>query len=49
MSRVTAINIIISKKNQLKRYKELCLSSVGIDDTLMWLNDMKKSWKKSYE
>lgn len=42
MSKITAINIIINKKNQLNRYKELHLPTVGIEDVLMWLNDIQK-------
>ena len=34
--------MIIDKKNQLQRYKELYIFSVGIDDTLTWLNDIQK-------
>ena len=42
MSKVTAINIIIDKKNQLRKYKEVCISSIDIDDILMWLNEIQK-------
>mgnify|MGYP004648951237 FL=1 len=42
MSKVTAINIIIGKKNQLRKYKKACVSSVHIDDILAWLNDIQK-------
>lgn len=42
MSKVTAINIIIGKKNQLRKYKEVCISSINIDDILAWLNDIQK-------
>jgi hypothetical protein len=42
MCRVTAINIIINKKNQLNRYKELNLTTVGIEDVLMWLDNIQK-------
>lgn len=46
MSKVTAINIIIDKKNQLNRYKELNLYTVGIDDTLMWLDNIQRELEK---
>lgn len=46
MSKVTAINIIINKRNQLNRYKELHLFTVGIDDVLMWLNDIQRELEK---
>lgn len=42
MSKITAINIIIGKKNQLRKYKKACVSSIHIDDILAWLNDIKK-------
>lgn len=42
MSKVTAINIIIKKKNQLRKYKEVCVSFINIDDILVWLNDIQK-------
>lgn len=42
MSKVTAINIIIKKKYQLRKYKEVCVSSINIDDILVWLNDIQK-------
>lgn len=42
MSKTTAINIIIDKKNQLQRYKELHIFSVGIDDVFTWLNNIQK-------
>lgn len=40
MSKVTAINTIIKKKIQLRKYKEGCVSSISIDDILVWLNDI---------
>lgn len=42
MSKITAINIIIGKKNQLRKYKKACVSSIHIDDILAWLNDIQK-------
>ena len=42
MSKVTSINIIIDKKNQLRKCKEVCISSVDIDDVLVWLNDIQR-------
>lgn len=42
MSKVTAINIIIKKKNLLRKYKKGCVSSINIDDVLVWLNDIEK-------
>lgn len=42
MSKTTAINTIININNQLRRYKEVCISSVDIDDVLAWLNNIRK-------
>lgn len=42
MSKVTAINIIIKKKNQLRKHKEGYVSYINIDDVLVWLNDIQK-------
>ena len=42
MSKVTAINIIIKKKNQLRKLKKECVSSIYIDTILEWLNDIQK-------
>lgn len=42
MSKVTAINIIIKKKNLLRKYKDGCVSSISIDEVLVWLNDIQK-------
>ena len=42
MSKVTAINIIIKKKNQLRKLKKEYVSSIYIDTILMWLNDIQK-------
>lgn len=42
MSKVTAINIIIKKKNQLIKHKERLISYINIDDVLVWLNDIQK-------
>ena len=42
MSKVTAINIIIKKKNQLRKYKERYISYINIDEVLVWLNDIQK-------
>lgn len=52
MSKVTAINIIIKKKNQLRKLKKECVSSIYIDVILEWLNDIQKEledwlWYKS--
>lgn len=41
MSKTTAINIIIDKKNQLRKYKESCISSINIDEIFEWLNNIK--------
>ena len=42
MSKVAAINIIIKKKNLLRKYKDGCVSSISIDDIIVWLNDIQK-------
>ena len=42
MSKVAAINIIIKKKNLLRKYKEGCISSISIDDIIVWLNNIQK-------
>ena len=42
MSKVTAINIIIKKKNQLRKLKERYISYINIDEVLVWLNDIQK-------
>lgn len=42
MSKVTAINLIINMKNHLNRYKESNLFTVGIEDVLMWLDNIQK-------
>ena len=42
MSKVTAINKIIEKKNLLRKYKDGCVSSISIDDIIVWLNDIQK-------
>lgn len=42
MSKVNAINIIIKKKNLLRKYKDGCVSSISIDDILVWLDNIKK-------
>ena len=39
---VTAINIIIKKKNQLRKHKEGYISYINIDEVLVWLNDIQK-------
>lgn len=41
-SKVTAINIIIKKKNQLRKHKERYISYINIDEVLVWLNDIQK-------
>ena len=42
MSKVNAINIIIKKKNQLRKHKEGYVSYISIDDILVWLDNIKK-------
>lgn len=42
MSKEKAINIIIKKKNLLRKYKDGCVSSISIDDILVWLDNIKK-------
>ena len=42
MSKVTAINIIIKKQNQLRKHKEVYVSYINIDEVLVWLNDIQK-------
>ena len=42
MSKVTAINIIIKKKNQLRKHKDRFISYINIDEVLVWLNDIQK-------
>ena len=42
MSKVTAINIIIKKKNQLRKHKKGYVSYINIDDVLVLLNDVQK-------
>ena len=42
MSKVTSINIIIKKKNQLRKHKEGYVSYINIDDVLVLLNDVQK-------
>ena len=42
MSKDKAINIIIKKKNLLRKYKDGCVSSISIDDILVWLDNIKK-------
>ena len=42
MSKVTAINIIIKKKNQLRKHKERYVTYINIHDVLVWLNDIQK-------
>ena len=42
MSKVTAINIIIKKKNQLRKHKDGYVSYINIDDVLVLLNDVQK-------
>ena len=41
MSKITAINIIIGKENQLIKYKEACIHSIDIDEIFEWLNNIK--------
>lgn len=42
MSKVTAINIIIKKKNQLRKHKYGYIYYINIDEVLVWLNDIQK-------
>ena len=42
MIKEKAINIIIKKKNLLRKYKDGCVSSISIDDIIVWLNDIQK-------
>lgn len=42
MSKEATINTIGVKKNQLRKYKEACISSIDIDDVLVWLNDIQR-------
>ena len=42
MSKVTAINEIIEKKNLLRKYQERRAISISIDVILMWLDNIKK-------
>lgn len=42
MSRITAINEIIEKRNLLRKWKEKHSTSVSIDIILMWLDNIKK-------
>ena len=44
MSKEKAINIIIKKKNLLRKYKDGCVSSISIDDILVWFNDIQKEF-----
>ena len=49
MSKVTAINIIIKKKNQLRKHKEGYVSYINIDEVLVWLNDIQKELEDWYD
>lgn len=42
MSKVTAINEIIEKKNLLRKCQEKYATSVNIDAILVWLDNIKK-------
>ena len=42
MSKVTAINEIIEKRNLLRKCKEKYATSINIDVILMWLDNIKK-------
>ena len=42
MSKVTAINEIIEKKNLLRKCQEKHTNYVSIDVILMWLDNIKK-------
>lgn len=41
MSKVTAINEIIEKKNLLRKYQEKYVNYVSIDAVLTWLDNIK--------
>ena len=49
MSKEKAINIIIKKKNLLRKYKDGCVSSISIDDIIVWLNDIRKELEDDYD
>lgn len=42
MSKVTAINEIIKRRNLLRKYKEKHIAYVNIDVILMWLDNIKE-------
>lgn len=42
MSKITAINEIIEKRNLLRKCKEKHATSINIDVILMWLDNIKK-------
>lgn len=42
MSKVTAINEIIEKRNLLRKWKEKHTTSVSIDIILMWLDSIQE-------
>ena len=42
MSKVTAINEIIEKRNLLRKCKEKHATSINIDVIFMWLDNIKK-------
>ena len=42
MSKVTAINEIIEKRNLLRKCKEKHATSINIDVILVWLDNIKK-------
>lgn len=42
MSKVTAINKIIEKRNLLRKCKEKRATSISIDAILVWLDNIKK-------
>ena len=46
MSKVTAINIIIQKRNQLNRLEELQIPTIGIEDVRMWLDNIQRELEK---
>lgn len=41
MSIKSATNMIIKKKNQLRKYKECCISSIDITNVLEWLDSIQ--------
>lgn len=48
MSKVTAINEIIKRRNLLRKCKEKHTTYVNIDVILMWLDNIKEASKGNY-